>query len=575
LNLECRAVIIFAAAMFNFLWKALVMTSSAYIASRQGVNGDLPVSSHQRGAFPADLLGMDKKAEFAIKQFHDKTDPLEKYTFLHTLQDTDENLFFKILNDNVKDVMPYVYTPTVGAACQNWGKLYRHAPRGLYFNSHDAGSVEEILRNSHYKNIKVIVFTDGERILGLGDLGINGMGIPIGKLALYTACGGIDPAACLPVHIDVGTNRESLHTDPYYFGLKQKRDRSENYYQLVEEFIQSAQKVYGREVLIQFEDFGQDNAFKLLDLHMDKATTFNDDLQGTAGVTLAGFLSSLKKCDKETMADHTIMFHGAGGAGIGIAELLCTAMMAQTGCSREDARKRIWLVDSKGLVTSARPAKDIKKPFAHETDLDDGTGDALPLLEAIKKIKPTALVGVSGQGGAFTEEVVREMAANNANPLIMALSNPTANAECTSEQVYTWSDGRAVYASGSPMPPVTLPDGRHFEPGQGNNAFVFPGVGLGALACGAMKITNEDFYIAALALSETVTAERLDQGGVYPPIDSIRDVSLVIAAKVAEAIVARGDSTIALKSGQTWTEVCKGMQYHPNDIVRGVDFDEL
>jgi malate dehydrogenase (oxaloacetate-decarboxylating)(NADP+) len=516
-----------------------------------------------RGLFPADMITLENRAKFAYEQLKEKTAPLDKYTFLHTMQDTDEDLFFKVLCDHPKEIMPFVYTPTVGDACINWGKLYRHAPRGVYISSNDAGHVEEILRNYPRKNIKVIVVTDGERILGLGDQGINGMGIPIGKLALYTACGGIDPAACLPVHLDVGTNRESYHTDPFYFGLKQKRDRSENYYKLVEEFIQSAQKVYGREVLVQFEDFGQANAFELLDLHVDKATTFNDDLQGTAGVTLAGFLSSLKLCGKEKMSDHTIMFHGAGGAGIGIAELLVTAITKEKGCSREEARKHVWLVDSKGLITDARPTTDLKRPFAHHLDSDDGSADPLPLLQAVRAIRPTALVGVSGQGGAFYEEVVREMATNNTSPLIMALSNPTVMAECTSEQAYEWTDGRAVYASGSPMNAVTMPDGRRLEPGQGNNAFIFPGVGLGAIACGAMKITDDDFYVSAKALAEVVSQESLDIGRIYPSIDNIREVSLHIAAQIAENIEARGDSTIKLSGGDDWKSVCQRMMYVP------------
>ena len=239
-----------------------------------------------------------------MKQLHEHETNLEKYTFLHTLQDTDEDLFFKLLIDNVKEVMPYVYTPTVGAACQNWGKLYRHRPRGIYLNSHDAGNIEKILDNYPHKDIKAVVVTDGERILGLGDLGVNGMGIPIGKLSLYTACAGIDPSQCLPVHIDVGTNNEALHEDPYYMGIKQHRDRSQAYYDLIQEFFIACQKKYGRSVLLQFEDFGQANAFKLLDIHKDTATTFNDDLQGTAGVVLAGFLSSLKATGKKSIADH-------------------------------------------------------------------------------------------------------------------------------------------------------------------------------------------------------------------------------------------------------------------------------
>lgn len=566
LNLACAYISING---FSLLMTASTTQSVTDSSSSRGAD----LSLDRRGLYPADL----DHAEFAMKQFEEKETNLEKYTFLHTLQDTDEDLFFKILCENTKKVMPFVYTPTVGEACMNWGKIYRHAPRGLYINSHDAGSIEEILRSYSKRDIKVIVFTDGERILGLGDLGINGMGIPIGKLALYTACGGIDPSACLPVTIDVGTNRESLLEDPYYFGLKQRRDRSDRYFELIEEFITSAQRVYGREVLLQFEDFGQANAFKLLEIHQDKATTFNDDLQGTAGVTLAGFISSLKLCDKKNVADHKIMFHGAGGAAIGIAELITTAIVKETGCTRAEARERIHLVDSKGLVTSSRPTTELKERYAHHVALDDATNPPLSLLDAVKAIKPTALVGVSGQGGAFTEEIVKEMAKNAEHPLIMALSNPTAMAECTSEQVYKWSDGKAVYASGSPMPPVSRPDGGYFEPGQGNNAFIFPGVGLGAVVCGATQITDDDFYIAALQLAATVDDQELEKGCIYPSIADIREVSLDIAAAVATNIVERGDSTKVLRAGDSWRAVCQRQQYDPSEHSRlaSAKWDEM
>ncbi len=541
---------------------------SAVFNNQTPAGESLSKSQSVRRLFPASMLTLEQKAAFAMHQLneHHETN-LEKYTFLHTLQDTDEDLFFKVLIDNVKEVMPYVYTPTVGAACQNWGKLYRHRSRGIYLNSHDAGNIEEILDNYPNKDIKAIVVTDGERILGLGDLGINGMGIPIGKLALYTACAGIDPSQCLPVHIDVGTNNVNFHNDPYYMGLRQHRDRSQAYYDLVQEFFTACQNKYGRSVLLQFEDFGQANAFKLLDIHKDKATTFNDDLQGTAGVVLAGFLSSLKSAGKKTIADHTIMFMGAGGAGIGIADLLCSAMMRETGCTRDEARKRIWLVDSKGLVTNTREQSALKEPFAHSIH-DLGGEDSnwpLPLEEAVKLIKPTALVGVSGQGGVFSEVVLHTMAENNDHPLIMALSNPTHMAECTSEQAYEWTDGKAWYASGSPMPPVTLPDGTRRVPGQGNNAFIFPGVGLAAVACGALHVTDDDFYVAATSLANAVSEEQLAVGCIYPSISDIRAVSLDIAAAVAKNMVERGDATKDLPAGSSWRKECQRLQYIPKD----------
>ncbi len=477
-----------------------------------------------------------------------KPTDLDKYVYLHTIHDADETLYFAILTKHTYKTMPFVYTPTVGEACQKWGEIYRHTPRGLYLSINDAGQIENILDNHPHKNIKVIVVTDGERILGLGDLGVNGMGIPIGKLALYTACAGIHPEQTLPVHLDVGTNTDSILKSPYYMGLRQKRDNSEAYDNLIQEFFDACQKKYGRDVLIQFEDFGNTNAFRLLHKHSQTATTFNDDIQGTASVVLAGIISSLGLAKKEKVADHKFVFLGAGEAGVGIADLIAIAVRHETGCTLEEARKNIWLVDSRGLVSTARTDKlaDHKLHYAHEPpsnhkDAEYCSGNAL--MDAVKLLQPSAIIGVSAQGQTFTKEICEEMAKINEHPLIFALSNPTSKAECTARQAYEWTQGKCVFASGSPFDPVTLDDGRTFNPGQGNNAYIFPGVGLGAVSVQSQFVNDDDMYVAASALAAQVTPEDLASGNAYPPLSDIRKVSLHIAAAVAENMVKTGRAT--------------------------------
>jgi malate dehydrogenase (oxaloacetate-decarboxylating)(NADP+) len=482
--------------------------------------------------------------------------------------------FYAILCKHTTETMPFVYTPTVGQACLDWGKIYRHTPRGMYLSIRDKGMIRDILDNYPHKGIKVVVFTDGERILGLGDLGVNGMGIPIGKLALYTACAGIHPSECLPVHIDVGIDREELRNDPTYMGLRQARVRGQEYDELIAEFIDACQDAYGRQVLLQFEDFGNSNAFRLLDDHKEKATVFNDDIQGTASVVLAGIISSLPLVNKQKLAEHRFLFYGAGEAGVGIGNQISSYIQKELGCSLAEARTKVWFVDSKGLITNARGDKlaHHKEPYAHPppapltgSDVTDSV-----LLDAVRRLQPTALIGVSAVGGAFDEQVVKEMASLNADPaappLIFALSNPTTKAECTAEQAYTWTNGHVVYASGSPFDPVDV-GGKHFVPGQGNNAYIFPGVGLGAVAAGALTLTDDDFSVAAASLAAQVTPDRLAVGCAYPPLKDIREVSLRIAADVAWHIIkeARCSADIA-STLTTYDDVvakCRSMMYTP------------
>jgi malate dehydrogenase (oxaloacetate-decarboxylating)(NADP+) len=391
-----------------------------------------------------------------------------------------------------------------------------------------------VLRNWHYRDVAIIVVTDGERILGLGDLGANGMGIPIGKLAIYTACAGVHPARCLPVVLDVGCNNEALHADPFYVGLKRPRVRGQEYDELVEEFIGATQEVFPG-VVVQFEDFANHNAFRLLAKYRDRICTFNDDIQGTAAVALSGLLSALRVTGTR-IVDQKVLFLGAGEAATGISGLIVSAMTAQ-GLPEREARERCWLLDSRGLVVRSRTdLSEQKRPYAHE---HAPVGD---LLGAVQALRPTAIIGVAAVGGTFTEPVLRAMAEINRHPIVFALSNPTSKSECTAEQAYRWTGGRALFACGSPFEPVTL-DGRTHVPRQGNNSYIFPGVGLGAIACGARRVTDEMFLAAAEALAATVTQADLDQGSLYPPLASVREVSAQIAVAVARVAYRRGLAT--------------------------------
>jgi malate dehydrogenase (oxaloacetate-decarboxylating)(NADP+) len=412
----------------------------------------------------------------------------------------------------------------VGLACQQFGHIFQR-PKGLFVSAKDRGRVKQTFANWPRKDVKIIVVSDGERILGLGDLGANGMGIPVGKLALYTACAGVPPEQTLPVLLDVGTNNPSFLTDPLYIGLHQKRLVGAEYDALVEEFVTAAREAFPG-VVIQFEDFANHNAFRLLEKYRDRIPTFNDDIQGTAAVTVAGILSALRVTGGK-LGEQTVLFQGAGEAAAGIADLAVAAMVAE-GLNEAEARKRCWLFDSRGLVVKSRGGElaHHKVHYAHDHH------PVSTLLDAVKALKPTAIVGVAAVGGAFTQEVVGAMAAINARPIIFALSNPTSKSECTAEQAYTWSNGRALFACGSPFDPLTF-NGKRFVPRQGNNSYIFPGVGLGAIASGTSRITEPMFMAAARTLASIVRQEDLDQGSLYPPLSSIREVSAQIATAVA------------------------------------------
>ena len=479
---------------------------------------------------------MAQQVERALKQFRRKESDLEKYIFLTALQQRNETLFFRLLLDHLEETMPIIYTPTVGQACLEYGGIFR-SPRGLWISIEDRGNVENLLRHWPNQGVKLIVVTDGERILGLGDLGALGMGIPIGKLALYTACAGLHPYYCLPITLDVGTNNESLLEDPFYIGLSRKRAKGEEYGEFLNEFVFASQKVFPGS-LIQFEDFGNHNAFDLLGKWRHRICCFNDDIQGTAAVALAGLIAATKETGVP-LREQKVLFLGAGEAGTGIGELFVSAL-GEEGVSEAEARLRCWFVDSKGLLVKNR-GDDMPKhkiPFAHEAE------HVTSLAAAVEKIRPTALIGVSGVGRSFTTEVLRSMAAINKKPVIFALSNPTSKAECTAEEAYLHTDGRGIFASGSPFKPVDY-QGKTIHPGQGNNVYIFPGVGLGALACAAERVDDSMFLAAARTLAAEVTTEDLARGSVYPSLTRIRSVSLKIAKAVAERAYALGYAKLA------------------------------
>jgi len=478
-----------------------------------------------RGLVPPRVVDMPEQLLRVHAQFRAKPSNLEKYIFLVALQLRNETLFYRFLLDNLEEVMPIIYTPTVGQACLEYSSIFRQ-PRGLWISIEDRGRVEWVLRNWPRRGVRMIVVTDGERILGLGDLGSLGMGIPVGKLALYTACAGVHPYYCLPITLDVGTDNERLLSDPLYIGVQKKRVRGEEYRAFVAEFVEAVQKVFPSS-LIQFEDFGNHNAFDLLNDNREKVCCFNDDIQGTAAVALAGVMAATRLTGKP-LTQQRLLFLGAGEAGTGIAELFVEALVRE-GVDRFEARQQCWFVDSKGLLVKGRGDKPAahKLPFTHD-------GEFVPdLLSAVERVRPTALIGVSGVGQAFTQEIIERMAALQERPIIFALSNPTSNAECTAEQAYQWTGGRVVFASGSPFDPVTF-GGKTFHPGQGNNVYIFPGVGLGVLGAGARIVPDSMFLEAACTLAQEVGEEDLACGRVYPSLKEIRRVSLEIAVAVAE-----------------------------------------
>ncbi|KAH8296194.1 hypothetical protein KR054_002841, partial [Drosophila jambulina] len=469
-----------------------------------------------------------KLCEIAVNRY---TEPLNKFIYLSDLHDRNERLFFRFLSENIEDFMPIVYTPTVGLACQRFGSIYRR-PHGIFVTINDRGHVFDVIRNWPEWDVRAICVTDGERILGLGDLGANGMGIPVGKLALYTALAGIKPHQCLPIMADVGTNNEDLLADPLYVGLRQKRVVGQEYDDFMDEFMEAVVRRYGQNTLIQFEDFANHNAFRLMEKYRNTYCTFNDDIQGTAAVAVAGFYGS-QLVTQKSFKDYTFLFAGSGGAAIGIADLTVQAMVL-AGLCIEEAYQKIYMVDVDGLLTKSRNL-DAHQAVKYVKDMPPMTN----LAEVVKVVKPNVLIGASATGGIFTPEVLRIMADNNERPVIFALSNPTSKAECTAEDAYQHTDGRVIFSSGSPFPPVTMGE-KTFYPGQGNNAYIFPGISLGVICTGTHHIPDEMFLIAAQELAKFVQISDIERGSLYPPLCRIREVSMNIAIAVTQCAYDRG-----------------------------------
>jgi len=519
----------------DIAWKKFALTGRALIEDPQHNKG-LSFSSQERvglnlhGLLPCRVETLEHQADRVMWMLNRIENNLEKYQFIMNINDINSRLFYYVLSENVSKIMPIVYTPTVGLACQKFGYIFQ-TPRGMWITINDAGHVYQMLKNWPEDDVRAVCFTDGERILGLGDLGAFGMGIPIGKLALYTACAGIKPHQLLPVMLDVGTNNKELREDKFYIGVPSERDRTMKYDLLVEEFMNACVKRWGRTTLIQFEDFGNRNATRLLRKHQENFLTFNDDIQGTASVGLAGLYSALKMTNTK-LSDHTIVFMGAGSAGIGIADLICKDMVESEGLTIEDARKHIYLRDSRGLVVKDRSTggvSSLKEPYAHEMK-----EELVDLAEIVTKLKATVLIGVSGQGQVFTQEVCEAMAANCKRPVIMPMSNPTHKAECSAEDAFKWTKGNVIFASGSPFPPVQVGE-LTVVPSQGNNAYIFPGLALGVIATKCLYIPDSFFITAAKALADLVTDDMMKSCTLYPPLDSIRECSIHIACAVGKA----------------------------------------
>ena len=497
------------------------------------------------GLLPPHMEDISQQAARRYEALQAKTDPLEKHIYLRALQDTNETLFYRLLVDHVEELMPLVYTPVVGLACQRFSHIYRR-PRGLFISYPQRARMTEMLANRPMRDVDVVVVTDGERILGLGDQGVGGMGIPIGKLSLYTACGGINPARTLPIQLDVGTNNPERLSDPLYLGWRHERVRGQEYDDFIEQFVGEIQRQLPG-TLLQWEDFANPQAFPILDRYQDRLCTFNDDIQGTAAVTLGAILAALRVTGKQgdggKLAEQRIVLLGAGSAGAGICQLVLDEMVAQ-GIDRKAGKRQFWSLDSKGLVYHGRgELTDVKAAWARDSSdaeaLSKNAAGQIDLQEVVKKVKPTILIGVSAQPGSFSEAVVREMAAHTARPIIFPLSNPTSKCEAIPADLIAWTDGRALIATGSPFADVTHAGTRHVI-GQCNNSYIFPGVGLGVVAVGARRVTNEMFLAAARALAETVPLSGDKGASLLPRLTDIKKVSVAVATAAAAKAIDQG-----------------------------------
>lgn len=508
----------------------------AWILKNPSVNKGLAFPREERdlfgltGMLPPWVLTIEQQVALEKEHIAAKSDDLEKYIGMAALQERNEVLFYRVLTEDMAEFMPIVYTPTVGKACQRFTHIFRTA-RGLWLTPDDRDRIPDVLRNAPRAEIRLIVVTDNERILGLGDQGAGGMGIPIGKLALYVAGAGIHPSLCLPISLDVGTNNEALLADPYYMGYRQRRLRGRPYDEFIEAFVQGVQEVFPH-ALIQWEDFHADQAFTLMDRYRRRVPSFNDDIQGTGAVGLAGIYAAMRALNQK-ITEQRILYFGAGEACTGIAGMVATAMRTE-GATEEQVRRAQLMYDIDGLMHDQRKiAGKHNEPFVATADVlrTYGLKPGVTPVELVAGFKPTIMIGATACGGLFTQELVEEMAKHTERPVIMPMSNPTQKAECTPEQALTWTGGRALVATGSPFPPVTY-KGRTVLTGQSNNVFIFPGVGLGAMIAEVTEVTDEMFAIAARTLADCVNAKRLEQGSLFPSQNDLRRVSAKIAAAV-------------------------------------------
>ena len=519
-------------AGFTLLELPLLNKGSAFSQQERG-------QFNLHGLLPHVIETIEEQSQRSYQQFTAFNDAINKHIYLRNIQDTNETLFYRLIEDHLEEMMPIIYTPTVGEACQRFSDIYRRH-RGVFVSYPDREHIDDILQNINRRNVKVIVITDGERILGLGDQGIGGMGIPIGKLSLYTACGGISPAYTLPITIDVGTNNQQLLNDPLYMGWREPRITGEEYYDFIDQVLTGIRRRWPH-ALIQFEDFAQKNAMPLLTKYRDKFCCFNDDIQGTAAVSVGSLIAASRAAGKQ-LKDQIVTFLGAGSAGCGIAEQIIAQMVAE-GLSDSEARARVFMVDRFGLITENQPnLLDFQRKLAQKADVISDWAkveDVISLLDVVKHAQPTVLIGVSGQPGLFTQEVIEALNANCERPIVMPLSNPTSRVEAVPSDIIQWTNGQALIATGSPFTPVNY-QGRLYHIAQCNNSYIFPGIGLGVIASGAKRVTENMLMASSNALADCSPLLKNAEADLLPPIADIQNVSRVIALKVAQAAIADG-----------------------------------
>ncbi|KAI9477912.1 MAG: malic enzyme [Benjaminiella poitrasii] len=525
-----------------------------------------------RGLVPPRCQEMEKQLLRVKRNLDSCETPLSKFVFLAALQDRNETLYYKLLMEHLEELAGIIYTPTVGLASQMSHSIYRRS-RGMYFSSQDRGQMSAMVYNWPHDEVDVIVVTDGSRVLGLGDLGANGMQIPIGKLSLYVAAGGIRPRAVLPVVLDVGTNNQELLNDPLYLGMGHPRLEGDEYYSFVDEWITAITSRWPN-TLIQFEDFKYPHAYNLLAKYRNRTTCFNDDIQSTSSITLAGILASLKArgLQQDDLCNERIVCVGAGSAGIGVCEGIIDCMVAQNGVkSREEAYSKIFVLDQHGLL--GNPLLPSNKTI-RTTPLDDlqycyvkhHLRDQMSLEEVVREVKPSVLLGLSGSPGVFTEHVVREMAQYQDRPVIFPLSNPDSHAECTAEEAFRWTDGRALFASGSPFKDVVLPNGKIGRTNQCNNSYSFPGIGLGITVSRATRVTPTMFLETARTIADMATPEQLKDGVLFPGVSQLRQVALNVGTRVCDVAFQEGVATAVLKEGEILTDVVQSSAYQPEYV---------